>query len=337
MSFNYKQSYNFYITENYSNMTSANTVKVNIVDFSFDKQYNLDNIYRDSLDPTASRGLESQLTNIGEVNWTLNTYVLPTIDTNVTSAEEILWKNLVGGAPSSTPSITIFDFADGNIASLPTISLIIEPKNTANKTWVVTGVVDSVEIDLDSDNLIVLSWKGVGVTSADLIEGTAPSVSNYTDRTNILPSFPGKFTTVSLNKYTSVSTHGYTLPIISGRINIKNNVKTFNTPKLGLTSVVSGHWLDYREIAGEVTCYLRSGTGSTEELVKDILIENANNYENGDISITLNSYNGESVVINMPLVKFNFANQDFEDAVTTSFKFIAQETVGNYVTISYNS
>lgn len=336
MAYNFNLDYDFYITKNYAAMTSANTVKINASNFSFDKNFNIENIYRKTLDGTGPRGVESYLNSISAVNWTLETYIYPVLDTNITSPEEFLWESLVGAAPTSTPSSSVFDFADGNVAELSSISFIIAPRQVTNKVWVITGVIERLTIDISINNLVMLKWKGLGTISQDIVEGAVPSISNYTDRTNLLPYIPGKFTTVSLTKYTSGGDHAYTLPIISGNLEITNKVQTYSTPKIGETSTITGHWVEERVIEGNLKAYLKSGSGNTEFLVKDILTEWANGFENGDISINLNGYNDELININLPLVKFDHANQNLDDVVTTTFKFIAQETTGNYVTITYS-
>jgi len=336
MSYNYNNEYDFYITKNYASMNASNTAKILVTNFSFSKNFSIDDITRKVLDSSYDRGRKIQLSQVSNVNWELSMYIKPINSNPVTSSEEFLWESLIGAAPTSFSNTSIFDCADGNVSTLPILSTIVATRN-GNKVWVLTGVVESVSIELGIDNLILATWKLLGVNSQDLIEGAIPTGGNFTDRTNVLPNLIGKKTAVTLTKYTSGGNHVYTLPIIGGQINIKNEVQTYSTPKLGQVVTVTGHWVDTRIIEVELQCYLKGGVSTYSEfLVKDILTEWENGFEDGEAIITLNGYGTENIVFNFPLVKFDHANQSLDDIVTTTFKFTAEESTGNYSTITYN-
>ena len=125
MSVYYKRNTNIYISKaTNASANATNTVQLNVKDFSFNQASRVVEVGRNTLEPTQERTLDPHIAAISPVSFSFSTYVLPTVDTVVTSPEEYLWISLMGtDNVSSNSTQSIISFANGNVSTLHVLYL----------------------------------------------------------------------------------------------------------------------------------------------------------------------------------------------------------------------
>ena len=219
------------------------------------------------------------------------------------AVEEVLWAKMVGlgtYVPSSyaftnlTADTTDLDIDMGgsNRVTIGTFDVYFVLNATAvtdanysvgagNKIYKISDcVLDEAQIDFDVDGLAVCNWTGLGklLTSETAYDAGAAVTEGLASTTNYIRN---KLTGLTITAddattYPGAGAGVYNLVLTGGSITVSNNV-TFLTPQtLGSINTPFGHITGTKEVSGNFTCYLDSGTnGDSADFLEDIAADKA--------------------------------------------------------------
>ena len=334
-SFLFKRNVNVYISKASSGLADAsNTVFLNVKDFSYNKDSRVDLICRNTLDPTQERKVDPYVTEVSPVNFKLTTYIMPIVDTNVTSPEEYLWVSLMGSdVVTSNGTQSTIDFADGNVPELHNLTLWFDdPNRTEGGYRLDNCVIDSAKIKLNINEIAEIEWSGRALS---LVGSNGVLPSDFTDRTTEVDYIKIRPSLVSL----AISPKSYTLALIGGEINIANNNTFYGRVRTGETKVPTGSYTGNRVVSGNLNFYSRTGTDRSIELFKRVLNAAADNtYEtslDAVIEINLGGTTTSNLQINIPRSILSIPKQDFAEVISMNVPFNAKEGAGNYCNVVY--
>jgi len=315
----------------------GDTVRLNVKDFSFNTSSRIENVSRNILDPTQARGIAPHIAAIAPVSFSFTTYILPEIDTNVTSPEEYLWVSLMGSdsVTSNSTSSTI-DFADGNVGSLQELTIWFDQPNKSRGSYRLdNAVVDEATINFDINGIAEIQWTGraLSINIDDAPSGTV-------DRTTANNYLKNKFSIMTL----VANSNAYNLALTGGSISFKNNNIFYGRNQIGVTTTPVGHYTGNRLVTGNLNVYLKhspsASTNFSIDLHDDIEQNAANvNYEStwlANIVINIAGTSGPNVQLNIPQAVMELPQFGFSDLITLNIPFIAKEETGNYNSVVYN-
>jgi hypothetical protein len=334
MAFFFKRDTNLYISKNPdATANSTNTVQLNVKDFSFNQSSQIQEVARSTLDTTEARTIAPHIASISPVNFTFTTYILPLVDTNVTSPEEYLWVSLMGAdsLTSNSTSSTI-DFADGNVDVLHNLTLWFDqPSQSEGNYRLDNAVVDSASISFGLGEIAEIQWSGRALSITE--HSTLPSSTDRTGQTNYLKN---KLSTITVN----VDGVNYTLALTGGGIEINNNNEFYGRNQLGKTTTPVGSITGKRRISGNLNFYMKSGTYESVDLFNVLSINaSTDTYEEmylADIIINIGGASAPNVQLNVPQALLGLAQQNFGELISLNVPFVAKEESGEYSTVIYN-
>lgn len=315
---------------------ATNTVKLNVKDFSFNRQSNSSLIARQTINPTQPRGVKVSTEQLNPLDITFSTYVNPLLDTTVTSPEENLWIGLLGAdLLTSNASTSTVDFSNGNVGELNNLTAWFQDPthlDTVAQYRIDNIVIDRATINFGLDQITTIEWGGraLGLVS----DFTAPTA---TDRTNLSNYIKNKLSTITMN----VNSVDYNLILSGGQITISNNNTFYGRQKLGEIRAPVGHYTGNRTITGTLEFYLKTGVDNSADLFEtlhnNITLDTYEQDYVANIQINLGgSTNNPNLQINIPQAVFDLPNQSFDDVIKMSLPFTAEESSGNYVSVIYN-
>lgn len=330
----YKRNTDIYISKNPNASADAtNTVQLNVKDFSYNKISNSVEVGRETLDPLQERTTDPHVVSVSPINFSFTTYILPLVDTNVTSPEEFLWVSLMGAdSLTSNPTSSTIDFSDGNVSELRNLTLWFnQTTQTEGNYRIDNAVVDSATISFDINRLAEIIWQGRALSIVE--DNTTPA---FTDRTGVVNCLLNKLSTISL----TVNAISFTLALKGGSINFDNRNTYYGRSKVGEIIIPVGHYTGNRRISGNIEVYLKSGSNESVDLFNEILnnITN-NNYEAthlANITITVAGASPPNLQLNVPQALLNLGQQTFGELYSMSIPFVAKEETGSYSTVIYN-
>jgi len=338
--FYFEHSTNIYISKAPNASANAtNTVRLKVKDFSYNQSSRTVGVSRDTLNPTQERTPTPHISAINPVTFTFVTYVLPLVDTNVTSPEEYLWTSLMGadtieGSPNSTPTSSTIDFADGNVAELQNLTIWFDqPLQTQGNYRLDNCIVDSADFKFDINGIAEISWSGRALSITEF--NTLPSSTNRTTVTNYIKNKPS---TITLN----MNSINYTVALTGGNIRFDNKNTFYSRNKLGQTTVPVGHYTGNREVKGTLDFYMKSGTNKTVELFNALLnnITNTDYETTHEALITIDIGGATStprIRFTLPQALLELPRQNFGGLYKISVPFRAKEQTGSYNTVIYTA
>ncbi len=338
MSIALKRSYNIYVSKSTSSpFDNSNTVQLLVRDFSFNTSSILDRASRETIDPNQERTTIPFIQSIAPVSFSFSTYILPLVDTNVTSPEEYLWTSLMGndsiaGSPNSTPTSSTIDFAEGNVGTLHELTLWFHDPNNSDVSYRINNaIIDSARISFDINGIAMIEWQGRA------LEMTRVSFSDTSeDRTNVTSYLKNRLSTITMELATATT---YTVALTGGSINIDNNVQFYGRSKIGQTTTPVGHYTGNRDITGNLNFYLKAGTNFSADLYETLLINSDSTiYESqysANITINIGGTTTPYIEINVPRAILEIPRLRFDETVSMDVPFTAKEGTGNYSTITY--
>lgn len=329
-----KRNTNIYISKAPNASANAtNTVQLTVKDFSFNQNSRVDKVGRETLDPTQERTLAPHVAALSPVDFKFTTYVLPVVDTNVTSPEEYLWVSLMGtDNVTSSPTQSTIDFAEGNTATLAELTIWFDqPNQTEGNYRLDNAIVDSADIKFDINGIAEVEWSGRALSFS---QDNDPPVA--TDRTAITNYIKNRLTTMTLN----MNALDYTLALTGGNIKIDNRVRFYGRNKMGKTTVPVGHSTGNREITGSLDFYMRSGTYNSVDVFNAILLNTSTDTYESTHMAAVDVYIGGAtrnprLKITVPQALLQLGRQNFGEVISLSIPFTAKEEVGNYCSITY--
>jgi len=331
-----KRNTDIYIsTEAFGSANASNTVKLRVKDFSYNQNSNVTGVGRNTLDPTQRRTPVPHISAVAPVTFTLVTYVLPLVDTNVTSPEEYLWVSLMGeNTLSSSPTSSTIDFANGNVAELQNLTIWFDQSTQSEGNYRLNNaVVDSAEVTFDINGLAEIKWSG---RALNMTEDNAPPLS--TDRTTALSYIKNRPSTITMN----MDSVNYTLALTGGSIKFDNKNTYYGRNKIGKTSVPVGHYTGNREVTGTLDFYMKSGISETVDLFNVIRTTASNDdYEDTHGALINIDIGGITktprIRFTLPQALLEIPRQDFGEVYKLSVPFRAKEQIGSYNTVTYTA
>lgn len=276
--------------------------------------------------------------------------ITATKNARVTCVERFLWNALAGKYDLYDPVNTspawaeasgsaALNFSQSNAHTLAPFALIFKVDNTYYK--INNCAVNQAEIQFGLDQIAMVNWSGFGTTVAEVSD-----TQGLADLATLAPAdisanfITNKLTTVTLNSNISGdgSTGGsvsYSLPITGGSLTIVNNLSYLTPEILGVVNNSIGYFTGTRGMNGNLTAYLRTGTGGTHTgtLLNDILATVETSPETKfNMTIEVGGItNATRVELNMPAVQIQVPTIDIQDVVSTTINFTAQAYNGtNY-------
>ena len=341
MSIVLKRNYEIYISKsNSAPYTQSNTVKILVKDFDFNQSANIDKASRETLDPLQERTVDPFVSLVSPVTFSLTTYILPLVDTNVTSPEEYLWLSLLGNEAgiSNNPTTSTINFAQGNVGSLHELTLWFRDSNNTDSSYRIdNAIIDSATINFDINNIAEIEWKGRALS---MTRDTPPTAGNFTPRDNEIDYLKTRLSTISLELGGATT---YTVALTGGSINFENNNTFHNRTQLGKTTVPVGHYTGNREITGDLDFYLKQGVNLSADLYEALRSTvssdtyETSQYANITIIIGGTATTVPRIELNVPLAILNLPTINFEEALTMQVPFTAKEGTGTYSTINYKA
>lgn len=260
-----------------------------------------------------------------------------------------------GAAPTASTAVKFNTCAwTDNIAAAPTaafgqVTTALSNKNQLQKFGLVfvvdnavyaidNCVLDSATIDFGLDGIAMVAWtvKGtalryldsatVSTAAAAVFGGTGIATGTAKAKNTAAKYITNKLSTMTLKGGIQGTGTAYTVAITGGSIAISNNVSYVTPSNLGVVNVPIGYFTGSRSISGNVTAYLRTGSGGSAQLLKDILTANAaetkfySQIEIGGASNTIR------VELQMPGIVLQAPSVETADVISTTINFTAQGT-----------
>jgi hypothetical protein len=150
-------------------------------------------------------------------------------------------------------------------------------------------VMDQVSIDFGLDGIATAAWSGKGTVLRQLaptaVVAALPAAPAFSGTGNATGTAAARVTTGNYitNKLSTLSLSGnlygsggtvYTLALTGGNLTIANNVAYITPANLGAVNIPIGYFTGSRSISGNVTAYLKTGTGNSAQVLADIVSNN---------------------------------------------------------------
>jgi hypothetical protein len=147
---------------------------------------------------------------------------------------------------------------------------------------------DQASIDFGLDGIATVAWTGKAtalrqLTSTAVISTANPAVfsgggnatGTASTKVTTAPYITNKLSTMKLEGQIQGGGTTYTVALTGGNITIANNINYVIPANLGVVNSAIGYFTGTRSISGNVTAYLRTGTGNSAQVLSDILTANA--------------------------------------------------------------
>lgn len=238
-----------------------------------------------------------------------------------------------------TATAAYTDFFNSNAHTLAPLYLIFK----IDGAWyrISSSVINQATINFAIDGIAMIEWQGMGTEMLSLgTAGQTEILANAVAPVVNAPFITNKLSTIVLEAGINGGGTSYNVPITGGSITINNNV-TFLTPDiLGTVNKAVGYFTGTRAISGNLTAYLRTGTGNhTATLLNDVLTQSQTEDENY-YKLAVEIGGGASatrVVLNMPAVQLQVPTISVEDVISTDIAFTAQGFTGTNYDIEKNN
>lgn len=317
-------------------------------DFSYSQGNETQEITVAEAGATPVRGQAVFNTALNPVEWTFSTYIRPflvnsghgTTAGDARAVENIMWHALVssnGTAPNwdlasapidgSTAASTI-DFSLSNAHELTLLNLYV----LADGIWylVQKAQVNQAEVDFGIDAIAMITWSGNGTLMNETATHPVPATTYITSEADgcFMPSqeadyIKNRLTTLVFTDNDNDSTE-YTIAITGGNLTINNNITYLTPDTLSVVDKPIGSFTGTRQINGNLTCYLNSGTTNSATLLKDMLTQSTSTNTSYQIEISLGGATYPKVEFNLPTAHVTIPNTEVADVIGLSIDFYAQ-------------
>ena len=344
-----------------SGHTAATTRELQVLDgFSFSQNTGQETITVNEAGATPTRGQRSFNTSLEPVDFSFSTYIRPKYnegatttagpdaDDKVDAEEYVLWNSMssvtgngwtqtAGVAPTTVPFSTV-SFANSNAHQLQPFGLIIQFEDV---TYVIDNcALDSATIDFGLDAIAAVAWAGKGtlmrqlattltISGAGSVTGggwTAPN--DFTLKDTSARYIANKLSTMTLaaSAFGGLSATSYAnIAITGGNITISNNLTYLTPANLGVVNIPITYFTGTRSVTANVTAYLKTGSGASAELLKDMLNASQSSTANKfEAVIKVGGNNDTRFEITMPTTQLTIPAITSEQIIATSITMTAQ-------------
>lgn len=321
---------------------TADTFEIQVLDgFSFTQNTTSETVTLNEAGDTPIRGQRSFNTALEPVEFSFSTYIRPRDGGSTVAAEEyVLWDAFAAKQGSvawtaGTPSTV--DFADSNAHQLKKFGMIMV---IDNDTYVIDNcVLDQASIDFGIDAIATIAWTGRGSAIRRVSAVTLADSGGTTTLTGgVAGEAVTKITTAAYlaNKLSAVAIRAginngsgtlYTVPITGGNITISNNVTYLTPANLGVVNKPITYFTGSRTVSGNLTAYLKTGSGGTSALLEALLTGADTTTEpkyNMVIHLGGSATATVRVELNMMGVVLQIPTINSEQVISTTINFTAQ-------------
>jgi len=195
---------------------------------------------------------------------------------------------------------------------------------------------DQASIDFGLDGIATIAWSGKGTRLRQLPEtclvsgtsatftGAGNSTGTATAKASTAHYITNKLSTMTLNKDIYGGGTSYTVALTGGNLTIANNINYVVPANLGVVNESIGYFTGSRSVSGNVTAYLRTGSGNSAQVLKDILTDNLSETKY-KISLSVGgASNGVHADFKMNGVALQVPTVETGDVMSTTINFTAQ-------------
>jgi hypothetical protein len=345
-----------------SGHTASTTRELQVLDgFSFSQNTGQETITTNEAGPAPVRGQRSFNTSLEPVDWSFSTYIRPKYNEGATTTagpdsndvidaeESVLWNSMssvtgngwtqTAGVAPSTPPYSTVSFANSNAHQLQPFGLIIVFEAV---TYVIDNcAIDSATIDFGLDAIAAIAWAGKGTVMRQLpttltisaggsVTGGGWTGSNdFTLKDTSARYIANKLSTMTLASSTFgglTATNYANVAITGGNLTISNNLTYLTPANLGVVNTPITYFTGTRSVTANVTAYLKTGSGASAELLKDMLAASASSTANKFAAVISvgGATNDTKFVIEMPTTQLTIPAITSEQIIATSITMTAQ-------------
>lgn len=346
-----------------SGHTTLTTRELQVLDgFSFSQNTGQETITVNEAGAAPVRGQRSFNTSLEPVDWSFSTYIRPKFnegstvltaldsDDKVDAEEYVLWNSMasatgnawtqtpaVAGSPGTAPYSTVA-FTNSNVHQLQAFGLIIQFEDV---TYVIDNcAIDSATIDFGLDAIAAIAWAGKGTLMRQLATtltisgagsvtgGGFTGTNDFLQKDTSARYIANKLSTMTLSAsaFGGLSATSYgNIAITGGNITISNNLTYLTPANLGVVNIPITYFTGTRSVTANVTCYLKTGTGTSAELLKDMLTASQDSTSNKfEAVIKVGGNNDTRFEITMPTTQLTIPAITSEQIIASSITMTAQ-------------
>ena len=233
----------------------------------------------------------------------------------------------------------IMDSRRSNKSALETMTL--EFNLGSNQLYKITkAVVNSATVNFDVDGIATVEWSGMGANIVSVTDGTQiTSAKKITeggraaDTNNFIRN---RLTSMSIGYFdggssdiSPINNNAYALTVTGGSISIENNLSYLTPEELGVVNKPIEHVTGARNIGGNFTCYLATGTGGSREFFDDLVSDEALGVTTHDFAVTFNvggTTGQPRVAFTMPHCHVEVPSHSIEDVISLETNFTSLQS-----------
>lgn len=186
---------------------------------------------------------------------------------------------------AAAPAHAMIHSGPSNKNQLQKFALVFKVDNAVYS--VENCVVDQASIDFNLDGIAMVAWtvKGtklqyldaatISTDTAAVFGGTGLGSGTAAAKSTNVNYITNKLSTMVLEGNIKGGGTAYTVALTGGNLTISNNVSYVTPDNLGVVNLPITYFTGSRSISGNVTAYLRVGTGNSAQLLKDMITANA--------------------------------------------------------------
>ena len=233
----------------------------------------------------------------------------------------------------------IMDSRRSNKSALETMTL--EFNLGSNQLYKVTkAVVNSATVNFDVDGIATVEWSGMGANIVSVTDGTqitsakkvteggrAADTNNFIR--NRLTSMSIAYADGGNSDLSPINDNAYALTVTGGSISIENNISYLTPEELGVVNKPIEHVTGARNVGGNFTCYLATGTGGSREFFDDLVSDAALGVTTHDFAVTFNvggTTGQPRVAFTMPHCHVEVPSHSIEDVISLETNFTSLQS-----------
>ena len=258
------------------------------------------------------------------VNLTFSTYVKPLDTGNVDTPDKFLWDALSNDGTQQLSDRFEVDFLSSSTNVFPPLWIYLAIDDDLNEGLYKVGpcYVQSARIQFDINGIVKVDWVVKALNYVPLT--TTPAV--FLDMTHQTGYLKGRLSKVTFSR----QSNNYLLPMLGGGFTILNKVIRLSTPTVNVQIAPNPRVrVEDRDVSGEFSVYLRTGTGTSADLLNDMLDSLSTTNDLANITIDLGSTTGTTsrFSIEMPTCLIELPKlQVGVNTVATTLKVYPQES-----------
>lgn len=300
---------------------------------------------------------------LAPAEWSFSTYARPFNDSSNggVSIEEPLWGNFIanntytngtrswaqGVTRATSDNSVTYDFDDSNKSTLGTFDLYFVMGGCAASSvsyaaangqaiYKIEGcVVNSATMNFEIDGISMIEWSGFGNTISEeaTLDLSAATVieDGISDTDNFIRN---RLTTLAVSvdsaNQGSNFESDYILTLTGGSITFENNITYLTPEELCKVNQPIGHVTGTRNISGNFTCYLNTGSdsggGVSADLFEDLAGATTIQTNHFDLTFSIGGSSSPKVVINVPNAHLEIPAHQIEDVIALDTAFHALPT-----------